>query len=93
MISLKNLQNQNNQSKKEKKKTLKNAIILLNGRSKVLNTFESAIFPKRKQGKGLASILDKVFNHKQFKTLTPKQMIQKLPIALPQAKGSNTSEI
>ena len=63
--------------KKEKKITLKNATILLNGRSKVLNTFESAIFPKRKQVKGLASILNKASNHKQFKTLTPKQMIQK----------------
>ena len=28
--------------------TLKNAIILLNGRQKLLNAFESVIFPKRK---------------------------------------------
>ena len=40
--------------KKEKKAlTLKNPIILLNGRQKVLNAFESGIFPKIKQGKGL----------------------------------------
>ena len=46
----------------------------LNGRQKVLNAFESEIFPKVKQGKILTSILDKGFNHKQLKILTPKQM-------------------
>ena len=30
----------------------------LNERQKVFNTFENGIFPKRKQGKGLTSILD-----------------------------------
>ena len=75
-----NLQNQKNQSKKKKALTLKNAIILLNGRQKVLNAFESGIFPKRKQGNGLTSILDKVFNHKQLKILTPIQTLQGLKI-------------
>ena len=41
-----------------------------------LNTFETGIFPK-KQGKGLTSILNQVFNHKQLKILTPKQMFQR----------------
>ena len=47
-------------SKKRKKAlTLKNAI-KLNGRQKVLNTFESGIFPqKKKKGTGRISILDK----------------------------------
>ena len=62
--------------------------------------------PKEKQGKGLASILDsvacnrvaklydcKVFHHKQLKILTPKQMLQKLSIALAQVKAANTSNI
>ena len=72
LIFLKNLQNQKNQSKRKKKSpTFKNAIILLNGRQKVLNAFHRGIFPKRKQVKGLASVPDKVFNHKQPKTLTP----------------------
>ena len=77
MIFLKNLQNQ----KKSKKKTLtlKNTIIFLNGRRKALNTFESGIFPKRKQGTRL-------------KILTSKQMLQRLPIALAQAKAGNNSE-
>ena len=91
-------------ARKEKKAlTLKKAIILLNGRQKVLHGFESGIFPKRKQGEVLTSILDhvarvakvsdrKVFNHKQLKILTPNQMFQRLSIALAQVKGGNTSE-
>ena len=34
----------------------------------------------------------KVFNHKQLKILTPKEMLQRLPIALAQVKSGNTSE-
>ena len=32
------------------------------------------------------------FNHKQFKILTPNQMLQRLPVALAQVKAGNTSE-
>ena len=46
-----------NSKKRRKALTLKNAIILLNGRQKVLNAFESRIFPKGKQRKGLKTIL------------------------------------
>ena len=54
LIFLKNLQNQKNQLKMKKKAlTFKKPILLLNGRQKVLNAFESRIFPKIKQGKGL----------------------------------------
>ena len=43
--------------KKEKKtRTLKNANILLKGKQKVVNAFESGIFPKGKQWEGLTSI-------------------------------------
>ena len=68
-------------------KNFKNAIRLLNERQKVLNDFESGIFPKGKQGKGLTSTLDE-----QLKILTPKQMLQILPITLAQIKADNTSE-
>ena len=44
------LQNEKNQSKKEKAVTLKNAVVFLDGRQKVINAFEYGIFPKRKQG-------------------------------------------
>ena len=45
-----------------------------------LNAFKSGIFPmKATKGEGL-------------KTLIPKQMFQRLPIALAQVKAGNTSE-
>ena len=51
----------NESVKKEKKAlTFENAIILFNGRQKVLNDFESRIFSKGKQRKGLTSILDRI---------------------------------
>ena len=96
LIFLKNLQNQKNQSEKEKKAlTLKNVIILLNGKQKVFNDFESGIFPKGKQWKGLTCILNHVatvFDHKQFKILSLKQILQRFTITFAQVKAGNTSE-
>ena len=69
--------------------------MLLNGRQKVLDACESGIFLNRKQGKGLTSILDrvaKVSDHSNLKTLSPRQMLQILPIPLVQIKPGNTSE-
>ena len=60
LIFSKNLQNQKNQSKKKKVLTLKNTIILLKRRQKVLNAFESGIFPKGKQGNGVWQMLKKL---------------------------------
>ena len=91
LVFLKNLQNQKNQSKRKTKElSLGNSIILLNGRRKILNVFESGIFSKRKQGTRLTSISDsatkvsncKVSDRNQLKILTIKQTIQRLPIAL-----------
>ena len=72
--------------------TLKNAIILLNGRENVFNFFENGSFWNRKQGKRFTITLDQVFNHKQLKISTPKQILQELPMALAQVKAGNTSE-
>ena len=75
--------------KKEKElETLKNAIIFLNERKKVLNFFAKGIFSKGKwiQGKEPPSIsahIAKVSDSKQLNILTPKQMFQRLPVALP----------
>ena len=63
-------------------KNSKQGIRLLKRRHKVLNNFESKIFPKGKQaihGKGL-------------KILTHKQMLQRLPTALALVKAGNTSK-
>ena len=75
--------------------------MLLNGRQNILNAFESGIFPKRNQGERFTSIYEariakvsdhQVFNNKQLKISTPKQMFQRLPTALAQIKVDNTSE-
>ena len=73
---------QNSESKKVKEDILNSARALLKGREMVFKAFESGIFLKPeelKQGTGL-------------KILTPKEMVQRLPIALAQIKAGNNSE-
>ena len=57
------------------------------GREKVLNAFDSKIFPIKTKGAGY--LKSKPSN---LKTLTSKQMLQRLPIALAQIKAGNNSE-
>ena len=59
---------------------MKNAYALHEGRVLILKAFESGIFPT------------KTTRGKELKILTPKQMIQRLPIALSQVKAGNISE-
>ena len=68
------------EGKYKKGNTFESANALYEGRELILNAFRSGVFPiKEKQGKGL-------------KILTPKQMLQRLPIALAQVKVGKTSE-
>ena len=73
---LKNLVGFNNRSRpkttegKDKKKISENVYSLYEGRELILNAFKSEIFPL------------KAINGKGIKILTPKQMLQRLPIAL-----------
>ena len=53
---------------------------LYEGRELLLNAFRSRIFPIKRQGEGL-------------KILTPKKMLQRLPIALAQVKADNNPKI
>ena len=65
---------------KMKKNVFDGVNALCEGCKLTLNAFKSRIFPlKPSQGKGL-------------RILTPKQMIQRLPVALAQVKAGNTSE-
>ena len=86
-----------------KESVKKENVTVLNGRQKVLNTFGSGIFLKRKHGEGrtciqdhtahVAKISDRmVFNHKQLNILAPKQMFQRLAIALAQVQACNIFE-
>ena len=57
------------------------------GREKILDTFESKIFLTNSKG---ACILNP--DHSKLKILTPKQMLQRLPMALAQVKADNNSD-
>ena len=57
------------------------------GREKVPDAFESKIFLIKSKGAGILNPI-----HSKLKVLTPKQMLQRLPIALAQAKAGNNSE-
>ena len=90
------------EDKKQKKALIsENALRLLRGRHEVLNDFKSKIFPigKQIQEKGRPRILascpsdlaciGKISDHKHLKILTPKQTLQRLPIAFAQVKVGN----
>ena len=52
------------------------------GREKVLDAFESKTFLIKCKGSGILN-----HDHSKLKILTPKQMLQRLPIALAQVKA------
>ena len=53
----------------------------------VLNAFRSKIFLRKLEGSVIF-----ISDHSKLKILTPKQMLQRLPIALAQVKAGNNSE-
>ena len=66
------------EKKQQKKDVLDNLYALFEGRKRVLGAFENIIFTIKIEGIGF---LDKVSHHSNLKILTPKQMLQNLPIA------------
>ena len=83
------LQPKKYREKQQKDDVLENLYNLSEGRERVLNAFDSKIFPIKIAGIGF---LDKVSDHSNLKILTPKQMLQWLSIAFAQVKAGNTSE-
>ena len=82
---LRKKQNQKVQRKnKQKEDFLKNLYSLFEGRESVPNVFDRKIFPIKTNGTGFS-------DHSNLKILSPKQMLQRLPIALAQVKTGNTS--
>ena len=73
--------------KQEKEDNIKNLRNFYNGRKKVINAFNSKIFPIKTKGTGYLES-----KHSGFKLLTPNQMLKRLPIALAQIKAGNNSE-
>ena len=83
----KNTKPRSQEKKREKEIVLENLHNFFQGREKILNAFESKIFLTKSKGAGILNP-----NHSKLKTLTPKQMLQRLPIALAQVKAGNNSE-
>ena len=80
---------QDPEKKQERKDVLKNLYALFEGRERVLDGLESKILPIKTKGTGN---LDS--KHSSLKILTPKQMLQRLPIAFAQTKaGSNSGSL
>ena len=74
--------------KDKKRDTYKSACVLYEGQELTFHAFRSGIFQiKSTQGEGHPSELAT-----RLKILNPKQMLQRLPIALGQVKAGNTSE-
>ena len=71
----KNTRPQNLGKKQDKKYILKTLYALLEVRETVLDVFESKIYPIIIQGTGFS-------DHSNLKILTPKKILERLPIAL-----------
>ena len=72
-------------NKEIKETTLNTLNNVYEAREMVLNGFKSGIFLIKSTGSSLT-------DHSKLKVLTPKQMLQRLPIALAQVKAGNNSE-
>ena len=73
--------------KRKKEDVLTNLYKFFEGREKVVNAFDSKIFPIKTKGTGYLEP-----EPSGFKILTPNQMLKRLPIALAQVKAGNNSE-
>ena len=75
--SLGNKWNQKIQRKKQKKKdVIENLYNFFEEREIVLNAFDRKVFPIKIKSTGFSEM---VSEHSNFKILTPKQMLQRLP--------------
>ena len=80
ILSFNNKDRPKNKDDKNKRNAFNTAKNVYEGRDLVINAFKSELFPlKSTTGTGL-------------KILTPKQILQRLPIALAQVKAGNNSE-
>ena len=83
----KNTKPRSPEKKQEKELVLKNLYDFWEGRENILVAFESKISFTKSKGSGFLN-----FDRSELKILTPKQMLQRLPIALAQLKAGNNSE-
>ena len=81
------IRNQGPKKKQEKEIVLENFYNFFEGREEIIDVFKSKIFLTKPKGAGILNP-----DHSKLKILTPKQMLQRLPIALAQVKAGNNSE-
>ena len=81
------IRNQGPKKKQEKEIVLENFYNFFEGREEIIDVFKSKIFLTKSKGAGILNP-----DHSKLKILTPKQMLQRLPIALAQVKAGNNSE-
>ena len=82
------MRNEEVKKKNEKKKLFFKALYyFFEGREKILDPFESKIFSIKSKNSGILNP-----DHSKLKVLSPKQMLQRLPIVLAQVKAGNNSE-
>ena len=72
---------------KKNKLFLKNLYNFLEVRKTLLHSFDSRVFLMKSEGLGVLNT-----DYSKLKILTPKQMLEKLLIALAQVKAGNNSE-
>ena len=75
------------EKKQEKKIFVQNLHRFFEGWERVLDAFKSKILSIKSSGEGILNP-----DRSKLKILTPKQMLQRLPIALAQVKAGNNSE-
>ena len=83
----KNKKPRSQEKKQEKEIVLENLYNFFEGREKILDAFESKIFSTKSKVAGFLNL-----DRSKLKILTPKQMLERLPIALAQVKADNNLE-
>ena len=82
----KNTKPRRQEKKQEKETVLENLYNFFEGREKILDAFESKIFSTKSKVAGFLNL-----DRSKLKILTPKQMLQRLPMVLAQVKAGNNS--
>ena len=85
---MKQVKPKNPEKKQKKEDVLEHLNNVFVGRERVLDAFNSKIFPIKIEGTGFS---DKVSDHPNLKILTLNQMFQRLPIAFAQVKAGNSN--
>ena len=80
----KNTNQEVKKKKQEKQIVLENLYKFWYGRENFLDALESKTFLTKSKGAGILNP-----DHSRLKILAPKQMLQRLPMALPQVKAGN----